>query len=152
MKRIAIAVVGCVALALLLCGTGDRAAAGGKVGKVVNDLPNLNAIFVIHNHTGRTLNYQVQWGNNNWEGVRLPSGEAARHTYPLGSNGRAPIPHIRFDHIGGDGNKVEWKTYHLSFGEAGYAGLGGGDVFRPVDYHFKYAADRRHIDLYKGAR
>jgi len=61
-----------------------------------------------------------------------------------------PEPYVRFDSIGGDG-RVTARTVHMEFREVGYTGYGRvGYLMEPEHYHFKYAGDGRHINIFKG--
>src|SRR5262245_38725905 len=70
--------------------------------------------FTIRNPTSGWRWYQVKWGRGKWRTYSLPPGSARHHSHPLGGDGRAPAPSIRFDYIVGD-NAVTNRTYELDF-------------------------------------
>ena len=120
-----------------------------RVGTSQADLPSLSGVFAIHNHTGVAIRYEVKWGNGSWERFTVEPNKVYKHSYPLDGNGRAPKPYVRFDDIGGDG-KTTFKEYYMQFKAVGYAGYGPGpNPTEPENYHFKYGADGRHLDLLK---
>lgn len=70
------------------------------------------------------------------------------HTdYPLGQDGKAPIPYVQFDRVGGD-NAVTFKEYRMQFRAVGYAGYGPREnKTEPMRYVFRYAPNGRDLDL-----
>jgi len=147
MKTIYLALFAVPAFGLALPG---NLRAEERVGTSQADLPSLSGMFAIHNHTGAAVRYQVKWGNGEWEKFTVHPEKLYKHSYPLDAKGRAPKPYVRFDSVGGDG-KTTFKEYHMQFREVGYAGYGSApSPTEPERYHFKYAADGRSLDLFKG--
>jgi len=139
----------------LLCGSAMAAlialvsvAAQERVGTSQEDLPNYRGAYSIENTTGVTIPYEYRWGNKSeWKKMSLRSGVIETHSCPLGQDGKAPIPYVRFDRIGGD-NSVTFKEYRMEFRAVGYAGYGPSEnKTEPMRYVFRYAANGRDLDL-----
>ncbi len=112
----------CFSLALVL--TIPATAGSQTVGTSRADAPNQTAAFSIVNNTGVTIPYQVRWGDTGgWTSISLRSGHTETHSYPLGENGRAPAPRVRYDKIGGDGAFTP-QVFHMQFHAVGYGGFG----------------------------
>jgi hypothetical protein len=123
-------------------------AGGERVGTSTEDAPNLKGAFVIHNSTNVPIHYQVKWGKGKWKDYTVKVGFMTTHSYPL-TNGRAPVPLVRFDNVGGDG-KVTHKMFEMDFGRVGYVGFGPvGHVNEAIHYHFRYLSGGRILDLFK---
>lgn len=123
-------------------------AAQERVGTSQADLPNYRGAYSIENKTSVTIPYEYRWGNKGqWKKMSLRSGVVETHFCPLGQDGKAPIPYIRFDRIGGD-NSVTVKEYRMEFHAIGYAGYDPGqNKTEPKRYVFRYAANGRDLDL-----
>ncbi|MEO8134241.1 MAG: hypothetical protein ABI831_09715 [Betaproteobacteria bacterium] len=149
MKRSTSNMICAGSLALVLAAsTLDLAAE--TLGTSRADLPNYSAAFSIENTTRVTIPYQYRWGDKHpWKSLSLSSGRVETHTYPLGENpnGRAPVPYVRFDRIGGDNNYTA-QEYRMAFHAVGYAGYGPNqNRAAPKQYVFKYAPDGKHLDI-----
>lgn len=123
-------------------------AAQEHVGTSQADLPTYRGAYSIENTTGVTIPYEYRWGNKGeWKKMSLRSGHTETHWYPLGQDGKAPIPYVRFDRIGGD-NAVTSKEYKMQFRAIGYAGYGPREnKTEPMRYVFRYAPNGRDLDL-----
>ena len=126
------------------------AASAEQTGTSCADCPSYSGAFSVENNTGRTIHYEYRWGENHpWKKMSLASGIVETHSYPLGDDvhGRAPVPFVRFDRIGGD-NGVTWREYRMQFHAVGYAGFGPAqNRARAKPYVFRYSANGRDIDL-----
>jgi hypothetical protein len=123
-------------------------AAQEHVGTSQADLPSYRGAYSIENKTGVTIPYEYRWGNKGeWKKMSLRSGAIETHSCPLGQDGKAPIPYVRFDRIGGD-SSVTIKEYRMKFHAVGYAGYGPREnKAEPMRYVFRYAANGRDLDL-----
>jgi hypothetical protein len=114
------------------------------------DCPSYRGAYSIENATNVTINYQYRWGTSNaWKSAKLRSGMTDTHSYPIGEsrNGKAPIPYVRFDRIGGD-TVYQKREYEMDFHAVGYAGYGPKvNRTQPKRYVFRYASDGRHLDI-----
>lgn len=97
--------------------------------------------FVISNNTGVDVPYQVKWGDGEWESSCLESGYRKWHYYELDCDGRAPIPHVRFDCVGGDGDYTN-ECYEMDFYATDCPSEG-----KP--HYFEYSSCGTYLDLYK---
>jgi hypothetical protein len=129
----------------LMAGNAGTARAQEKTATTQQDLPSLVGMFAIENHTGRTIHYQIKWGNGQWQNFTLRSG-GLKHSYPLDNNGQAPTPYIRFDGVAKGHSR---KVYQLGFNPVGYPGYGAGsNLTVPRGYGFWYSSDGSSLDLF----
>lgn len=92
----------------------------------------------IRNTSNATIYYQFKWGaDSEWQSSSVRPGHYMCHWIELDEHGQAPVPYIRFDARGGDGD-VTWQSYRLGF-YATHSTCGG------KSYSFRYYG--RYIDL-----
>jgi hypothetical protein len=110
-------------------------ASGEEVGTSQSHTVGFVGTFILHNHTGYTINYRVKWGKNgDWKDFSLSTDKQRTHKHPM-VNGKAPGPLLSFD-TDATGGKL-FKTYDIDFGKVGSGGQTVGFVNDPMHYEFK---------------
>ena len=61
------------------------------------------AIFTVRNPRSVGVNYQIKWGDGDWQSFSVNAGFSRYHAFPVDADGRTPRPQIRYDYILGDG-------------------------------------------------
>jgi hypothetical protein len=98
-------------------------------------------MITISNPTRMTVNYQVKWGDGDWDNSSVRPGHYLNHWYPLDANGQAPTPSIRFNYILNDPD-VTYRSYRLGL----YASRSRG-YFQGKIYVFQVSGCGCYLDL-----
>lgn len=98
----------------------------------------------IENPSDTAIHYQVKWGaDGEWKDYTVEAGFYYQHTweYDYANQNASPVPFIRYDNIGGNGQYDE-KVFRL---EPYAVSTKGSEAAHR--YHFEYGRDGRVIYL-----